>query len=397
MKELNAGVLLDLLRYEGPLTRPKLAEIAGLSLPTVNARVKLLLEEGYVREGGVSQGEGSGRPARLVEFNAELGYVIGVDVGGFGATVELADLLGRAVACERFDLPDGATGERVLDNVLESIERLLRSNGLSERDVLGLGLSTPGLVDPETGDISYVPNIPGWSELRPKRRLSEAVGAPVAVENNVNAAMEGERLWGAARGVLNAVFVAFDRGIGAGLMIGGVLHRGQGGAAGEVGLQREWQDREPLEGLFGPFERQASGLALMNRYRELNGEKSEICSPMDVFMAADSGDADAQRAVSEITSLIAGGMTNLCAILAPELVVLGGSVTQAGEALAAPVRERMNQTLPVPPQVVVTELGDRAPVLGTVGLALGVAEMEQFSFGVQRERDLGLGERRIGV
>jgi predicted NBD/HSP70 family sugar kinase len=380
LKELNASVLLDVIRDEGPLSRPDLARLTGLSLPTVNARVRRLLQAGYVREAGRAESRG-GRRAWLLEFNGRFGYVAGIDVGGHQVSAALADLSGELVSFERHPLGERVSGERILEGAWAVLCRELEEQGIRVEDLMAVGISTPGIVDPEDGSVTLVPNIPGWSDLKPAQRFGELAGKTVVVENNVNAAVEGEHWRGAARGVQNAVFVAVGTGVGAGILIGGKLYRGWQGAAGEIGLQREFHDDESLDGMFGPFERRASGIGIAERYRELAGGAGGRVTARTIFAAAANGDELARRVVGEATSLLAGGLVNMCAVLAPELVVLGGGVARAGERLSAPIRHRLERSLPAPPRLVLSELGDRASVVGAVRLALKAANRKEFSFG----------------
>ena len=385
MKQLNASVLLDVIRDEGPLSRPDLARLTGLSLPTVNARVRRLVQAGYVREAGRTESRG-GRRASLLEFNGKFGYVAGIDVGGHQVSAAVADLSGEVVSFERRPLGERVSGERILEGAWEVLCGELEGRGIGVGDLMAAGISTPGIVDPESGSVTCVPNIPGWSDLNPAQRFGELTGKTVVVENNVNAAMEGEHWRGAARGVRDAIFVAVGTGVGAGILIGGRLFRGWKGAAGEIGLQREFHDDEPLDGMFGPFERRASGIGIAERYRELAGEAGKRATARTIFAAAASGDELARRVVEEATSLLAGGLVNMCAVLAPEIVVLGGGVARAGEALVEPIRHRLEHSLPSPPRCVLSELGDQASVVGVVRLALGAAYREEFSFGLNAER-----------
>lgn len=378
LRELNASALLELIREHGRVSRPELAELSGLSLPTVNARTRSLLESGYILESGTAKSNG-GRPAQLLEFNGEFGYVVGVDVGGFRVSVALSDLAGNTIALEQKPLEEHVHGDGVMEVAQTILRQLLVGQGLKFEDLMSAGLSTPGLVDPTTKEVSFVPNIPGWSQLKPVDRLEELIGKPVEVENDVNAAIKGEAWRGAARGVRNAVFVSVGRGVGAGILVKGEIYRGSGGAAGEIGLQREFHNDEPLDGLFGPFERHASALGMVRRYRELTAEQDGTIGARDIFLAATGGDESAQRVLQETISMLAGGLVNLCAVLAPELLILGGDMACAGGVLAEPVRRRLGRTLPNPPQVVVSELKDRASVLGATRLALEAADERIFA------------------
>lgn len=380
LKELNASVLLEAIRREGPVSRPELAKSTSLSLPTVNARVRRLLKAGYIREEGETESHG-GRRARLLNFNSRYGYVLGIDVGGHQVSIALADLAGEIISFKRRPLGELVNGERILEEAWKAVREVLGEREVDIHDVMSVGVSTPGLVDPETGHVAFAPNIPGWSELDPARHFEELIGKRTVMENNVNAAAEGEHWRGAARGADNALFVAVGTGVGAGIIIEGRLYRGWQGAAGEIGLQRDFHDEEPLDGKFGPFEQQASGLGIARRYRQLVGASVGRVTARTVFEAAARGDELAKRVVEETTSLLAGGLVNTCAAMAPEVVVLGGAVARVGEILARPIRHRLQNSLPVPPRLVLSELGDRASVVGVVRLALEDANRELFSFG----------------
>ena len=377
LRELNAKVLLNIVREKGPLSRPALAKLSGLSLPTVNARIRTLLEMGYINELGQTKSRG-GRPAQLLEFNWEFGYIVGIDVGGYQISVALADLAGDLVACERRRLGAHVDGEHVRGTISEVFHQVLAQQNLELGVLMAGGLSTPGVVDPRTGKVSLVPNIPGWAELEPAKLLERLIGKPVVIENNVNAAVEGEQWRGVARDTQDVVFVDIGKGIGAGILIEGKLYRGLGGAAGEIGLQRDFHDDEPLRGLFGPLERECSGLGMAEHYRELTGG-DELVAARELYEKAHAGDELAQRVIDESVSMLAGGLVNMCTVLAPELVVLGGEVTSADEALVGSIRRRLERSLPFPPRVAVSSLEGRASVMGAVRMALRLALWEGFA------------------
>ena len=371
LRELNGKVLLNIIREQGPLSRPALSRLSGLSVPTVNARMRTLLEMGYVNELGQTKSRG-GRPARLLEFNAEFGYVLGIDVGGYQVSVALADLTGKLVACERRRLSARVDGEHVWEAISEALRQVLAQRNLELSSLMAAGLSTPGVVNPRTEKVSLVPNIPGWAELEPAALLEELIGKPVIIENDVNAAVEGEQWRGVARDTKNVVFVDIGKGIGAGILIEGKLYRGLGGAAGEIGLQRDFHDDEPLGELFGTLERECSGLGMTKRYSKLPGE-DELVAVRDLFEKAHTGDKLAQQVAEESVSKFAGGLVNMCTVLAPELVVLGGEVSSVGEALVDPIRRRLERALPFPPRVAVSSLEGRASILGAARIALRLA------------------------
>ena len=178
LRELNGKVLLNIIREQGPLSRPALSRLSGLSVPTVNARMQTLLEMGYVNELGQTKSRG-GRPARLLEFNGEFGYVLGIDVGGYQVSVALADLTGKLVAYERRRLSARVEGEHVREAFSEALRQVLSQRNLEPSALMAAGLSTPGVVNPRTKKVSLDPNIPGWAGLEPATLLEELIGKPV--------------------------------------------------------------------------------------------------------------------------------------------------------------------------------------------------------------------------
>lgn len=389
LRELNAKVLLNIVREKGPLSRPALSKLSGLSLPTVNARIRTLLEMGYINELGRTKSRG-GRPAQLLEFNREFGYIVGIDVGGYQVSVALADLAGELVAYERRRLGAHVDGEHVRETITELFHQVLAQRHLELGALMAGGLSTPGVVDPRTGKVSLVPNIPGWAELEPAKLLERLIGKPVVIENNVNAAVEGEQWRGVARDTQDVIFVDIGKGIGAGILIEGKLYRGLGGSAGEIGLQRDFHDDGPLRGLFGPLERECSGLGMAKHYRDLTGG-DDLVSARDLYEKAHAGDELAQRVIDESVRMLAGGLVNMCTVLAPELVVLGGEVPGADEALVGYIRRRLERSLPFPPRVAVSSLEGLASVVGAVRMALRLALWEGFALDTR-----ATSQKRVG-
>jgi predicted NBD/HSP70 family sugar kinase len=348
------------------------------------------MEIGYVREVGRAESRG-GKAAGLVGFNEKLGHVAGIDIGGHQISVAVSDLSGDLLAFERRELGELADGEKVIATVQSTLNGVLEELELTLEDLMAAGFSVPGAVDPLTGEVSAVANVPKWSESRLLERLGGMLKAPIVVENNVNAAMEGERWRGAARGAENAVFVAVGAGLGAGILIEGRIYRGWRGTAGEIGFQRELRDESPLEGVSGPLERFVSGRGIVERYRRAMGDAPVGMTAQKVFEAAAAGEAVAQRVIDETTTVLGGAIVNLCANLAPELVVLGGGVARAGEALATPIRLRLERSLPFAPRVVLSGLEDKVSVVGAVRLALDEVDRREFAFG------LGEGGARQGT
>jgi len=194
------------------------------------------------------------------------------------------------------------------------------------------------------------------------------------VDNDVNMAVLGEHWRGVARGRRNVVFIAVGAGIGAGLLINGALYRGATHAAGEVGYmlldpKALWQEFREL----GFLELRASGPALAARARQVM-QRSRLSDAKAIFEAARQGDVAAQRVVEEAIEYLGTAVANLATVLDPEMIVLGGGVSLAGEVLLDPIRAAIERTVPARPAVVVSALKDQAQLYGAVFSALQLVE-----------------------
>jgi glucokinase len=374
LKRLNMLTLLELVRTSGETSRAELARRSGLSPPAVSALVAKLVRAGLLIEEGTGESRG-GRPPTLLRFNAHFGYVLGADLGGTRVRVALADLNGDFLA--HAEEPTRKAPPRVRA-VVEQIVRLSRQvvemAGVRWRQVKAMAIGAPGITDVESGLVRHAPNLPGWRDVPLRRLLEEALRLPVHVDNDVNMAVLGEHWRGVARGRQNVVFIAVGAGIGAGLLINGALYRGATHAAGEVGYmlldpKALWQEFREL----GFLELRASGPALAARARQVM-QRSRLSDAKAIFEAARQGDVAAQRVVEEAIEYLGTAVANLATVLDPEMIVLGGGVSLAGEVLLDPIRAAIERTVPARPAVVVSALKDQAQLYGAVFSALQLVE-----------------------
>lgn len=296
---------------------------------------------------------------------------IGIDVGG---TKLLAVAGERDV---RRPTPRGG-GQPIVDAICEVVDVL------GGADAVGLGIA--GLVDRD-GTLHMGPNLPGVVGYPFGATVADALGLPVAVDNDATTATWAELRLGAARGAREAVLVTLGTGIGGGHVHGGVLQRGANGFAGEPG-HMVVDPRGPLCpcGRRGCWERFASGSGLgrlardaaaagrAGRVVELAGGDPEAVRGEHVTLAAQEGDRGALAVLREFGWWVALGIANLVNVLDPEVVVVGGGLAEAGELLLAPVRERFGELVLAPDQrppvrIVAAELGERAGAIGAALLA----------------------------
>ena len=352
LRQLNTRAVLAELRTSPPLTVTQLGAAASLSRQTVEAVLTDLAAQEWVEEAEPERG--MGRPARRYRFRAEAGYILGVDVGVHKLLAILTDLDGNEVAVRRTDLPDGISGVDRLERVRAELHAFLAEQPAARSQLQALCIGVSGLVD-TSGRITLSTPIPDWTGLDLATHASRWTGCPAYVENDANLAALAERWRGSARFADDCVFILTGHRTGAGLIIGGRLHRGRGGAAGEIGALPflGWED-------------------------ETTAELRRADNVGDVFTRAAEGDPAALDLVDRFTRSLAKGSAAMVLTINPDLLVIGGGYSRAGEVLAAPLRARMQELCLDPPQVALSTLGEESVALGAVRLALDHAEHDLF-------------------
>ncbi|MEV6156730.1 ROK family protein [Nonomuraea sp. NPDC052129] len=376
LREINDRAALELLLATGPMTRGQIGDQTGLSKVTASQTLSRLEERGLVEVVGTQAG-GRGPNAALYSVIPSSAYVAGLEVGPELISAAVADIHGRTIA-------EVTVGPADLDDPVSvvhgAIMKACRSAKISIGRLRGVVIGTPGVVDPRSGDVRFSFDLPGWHEGI-HEALAGDLKREVTIENDVNLAAIAERADGAAQGLDDFVLLWSARGLGLAVMLGGKLHRGRSGSAGEIGylpvpgvpLPEDIRN-EPgrLPSLAGGLQSLVSAEAV----GELAGgygftaESAGEC--VKVAMAAG---AEGEPFLDEIAHRLALGVAAVCVILDPGLVVLAGEVGQAGgTALTARVEEAVARICPVRPQVVTTTVTDKNPVLrGAVLAALDQA------------------------
>ncbi len=318
---------------------------------------------------------------------------IGVDVGGSKVLAGEVDESGRVLATALRRTP----GRRVAVEAVEDALTAAVDDVAAGRPIAGVGLAAAGFVDAAGERVAFAPHLP-WVNDPVRARLAARWGVPVVLENDATCAALAEVTYGAARGTSSAVIVTMGTGIGGGIVLGGEVVRGHHGMAGEFGHAQVVPDGLPCEcGRTGCWEQYASGNALVRAAREHLGDRSmgpsvltELCGgdparltgPM-VTAAAQDGDLVARAAFASVGDWLGIGLAGLVAAFDPEIVVIGGGVSEAGDRLLDPARDRLARSLvgvphrPVPP-VVPAALGPRAGLVGGALLARRKSSIEPF-------------------
>jgi predicted NBD/HSP70 family sugar kinase len=242
------------------------------------------------------------------------------------------------------------------------------------------------VVDQASGRVtSLAYNVTPEGGFDPLEVIRDRFDLPVLVDNNVNLAAVGEKWFGLARGVATMVFIAIGAGIGMGLIIDDELVRGAHGAAGEIGyLPLVGDPFDPRHRLHGGLEDEVAAAGILAAFRARVGGGSDAgavpSSAAEVFDLAAAGDADARAVVEHVASRLGAAIATVCAIIDPELVVLGGGIG-ANRLLLPPVRGAAAALVPITARIETSRLGDRAALQGAIAVALQAARAQLLSQG----------------
>ncbi|MFF0780411.1 ROK family protein [Streptomyces sp. NPDC003720] len=315
-----------------PTSRQELAAATGLSLATVATLVGELLDLRMITEVGFEDSAG-GRPRGLVAVDASGGALVGVDIAETYVHVELFDLALNVLARTEEELDAGERGpERVAGRVAAAVGSVVARAGAGSDRVLGVGVSMPGQIDRDGGVVEYAANW-DWHDVPLLGLLAERISHPLYLDNPLRACTAAELWFGAARGRGDVVVVNLGTGVGAGLALGGGLHRGASNSAGEWGHTTLVLDGRPCHcGGHGCVETYVGAPGIMRNLRELSPH-SPLLHPGDqtatvdaLGAAAAAGDPVALEAVRDTARYLGAGISDLINLLNPEVVVLSSWV-----------------------------------------------------------------------
>lgn len=372
-------LLLLRLLLDQDAPRIDLSRQVGLSRSVIGAIVADLLAVGLVEEGGVRASERVGRPATMLSLRPGAAYLLALDVGARQTRVAVLDLKLRVLASleQAHDILSGPA--RTYAVLRDLATQVLDCAGVPERAVAAVGVGIPGPVDVVSGRVVRPPNMHGWDNEDVRARLSRLFAAPVLLDNDANIGALAEWRFGEFAGTPDLVYLKVATGIGAGVLLGGRLHRGMRGGAGEIG-HISINEQGPLgrSGTPGSLESYAAADVLLARMRSRleRYPGTALCSGSglgDLVRLAGS-DPLAHLTIHEAGRHLGVAVSTLLNLFNPAAVIFGGPLASAGSPLLGAVREVVQErTLLVNREGVgltVTRLGSDAGVLGAGVLAL---------------------------
>ncbi|MBD2763688.1 ROK family transcriptional regulator [Kocuria sp. cx-455] len=368
LRVANQRRVIQVMRTLGTTTQATIARETALAPSTVSSIVHEMVTAGVL----AMDSSHGGRRGQLVRFSDNAGFVVGLDVGHRHLTVAVADLNHNVRARQRFDLPHGHAMAEVLDTADSTLTSMVRKLKLSRAKLLAAGLTLPAPVDLEGRVVSAGAILPAWADTDVRAAASTRLGFPVTVENDANAGAVGEFAQGRGRGVRNMAYIKVSHGVGAGLILNGRLFRGATGSAGELGhMTLDEQGDVCRCGNRGCLETFISSEAVLGLMATTRGPDFTVSDLVDTALAGDIGCA---RVIGDTGRTLGTTVANLCNIINPELVIVGGELARAGDLLLEPLREIVSrygvQGCTRELTISAAELGPEAHLTGALIMAL---------------------------
>jgi glucokinase-like ROK family protein len=376
LRELNRGRVIDALRDRGRASRAEIARATGLSRSTVSSIVSDLIDSGLLTEQrdalGVAHGEAGGRPPVLLSLDPSAGLAVGIDFGHTHLRVAVSDLSHEVLAETRRELDVDHSADQGLDAAAELVDQVLQEGKVDRNAVLGVGMGLPGPINRSTRTVGSSSILPGWVGVDAAAEMGGRLRLPVHVENDANLGALAEYVWGSGKGHSDVIYIKLSSGVGAGLLLGGRLHEGAGGTAGEIGHTPAQQGTAICRcGSRGCLETVASARAIAE---QLGASRGEPVSTQELLALTADGDPAAARLIAEAGREIGVALAGLCNLINPDCVIVGGDLSAAGELITEPVFESIRRyaIASAADQVTVVAgvLGDRAELLGALALVL---------------------------
>ncbi|MBP2477421.1 putative NBD/HSP70 family sugar kinase [Crossiella equi] len=332
----NSTLVLDLIRGTEGLSRVEIAQRTGLTAQAVSKIVARLMEDGLVAESGQAAPT-VGKPRTLLRLLPEARFAVGAHVDRDELRFVLVDLAGTVLARRRVPMPATPTPDVVIPLLAQHSLGMVNSSAVPEDRLLGVGIGCPGPLDHHTGVVHQATNLPGWVDVPLRDRVAELTGLPVILDKDTNTAIVAEGWRG--EGLREAALVYIGTGIGAGLVLGGAVHRGSRTNAGEFGHTTLVATGPRCAcGRRGCVEVLCSPATVLARVRRRSGGAPDAPAPTDpsvlpafqrLCAEARAGDKLARAELTRAARLLGGAIADLVNVLDIDHVVLAGRAVDA--------------------------------------------------------------------
>lgn len=376
---LNRSLILRQLSCEDPLSRIDIAKALDLSKMTVSVIISDLINEGLVDEIGEGEAARSGGRKPILLALSRKTYVLGFDVGETNTSVLLSNLRSKTIDETTVPTSRDKTVQRIVRQLKDLANEILERNDVDNKTLLGIGVSTAGLIDKQDGHILFSPDF-NWKDIPFRSHLEEAMGLPVVIDNCTRVMALGETRYGGAKESESLLFVNVGHGIGSALLVNGRIYEKNS----EFGHVRATSRPVLCDcGKNGCLEAVASGHAIEKMNYEQNGSKGNWITAKELADAANQGDESAVKLFRDAGRYLGRSISVAVNLFNPDKVIIGGGVTRSGsllmDSLMTEFRKDTMEIIKDTTSVELTTLGMLSGVCGAVALAL-----ETFLFSIER-------------
>jgi predicted NBD/HSP70 family sugar kinase len=385
-RERKNLAILDVIRKSGPVTRTEISKVTKLNIVTVSNYVNNYIDKDLIIERGFDVSTG-GRKPTLVELNAKMGNVIGIDIGPVNMVAVITDLTNTVIGKIKRSRPDGPMSE-VITSSIEMVYEIMEKSKVDKNKIKGVGLGVSGVIDSIAGTIRDTDPTRGrttGSYTSVKSLVQKEFNIPTFVGNDATVAAFGEKRLGLEQEIDDMLYVYSD--VGCGIIIKGEIYCGAGGSAGEMQLTADnpelpLQDKDPSYlrpwgvdlGITQEARQILSKEKVDSKIMDLAGDDLDNITPDIIIEAAKAKDKIATEIIENAGANLGIRIAYLVNLFNPQVVVIGGGIEQAGELLLGPVKKTVRNLAFEEPantvKIVPSRLGDSAVALGAAALVL---------------------------
>lgn len=383
LETMNKRNIINIIRTCGPINKAEISKLTDLSIPTVMKICDSLIEKKIIKITGKRQSNGGKRPEMLMLAHENF-HIIGVDIGRTTIKVIVIDMCGKIINRVMEETGDDTTPSKIIKRIIILIKSILNSKCVNKNKIIGIGIGMPGLLDTTKGIVLFSPDF-GWENVNLIKNIKSSFNMPIYFENSNRTQAMGEKLFGAALDANYFISVNLGYGIGSAIIENGELYVGSSSTSGEFGHITLEKDGDLCScGNRGCLEVLASGnaIAKLAKKKIKQGEKSIITKMISgniheidakvIYDAAKKGDELAKSIVSKSIEYIGIGIANYINMLDPELIILAGGITNAGDILLDEITKIINSRKM---KFAGRDVKIKISALGADGTAIGAASL----------------------
>ena len=373
IRNYNRMLILDLIRREGIISKAGISRKTGISFSTVGRVIDELISENLIKSSQDKQERGSGRPGELFEFDGKSHFVIGADLGYPNIRGFIADLSGEIHKEITFPVDTG-NGVENYQRLLQLLNQLQQEDGIQIPSIYGVGLGIAGIVD-HTSGVVVQSSILGWDNFPLARRLHQATGLPIFLDNDINLITFGEYGFGIGKGSTNMACITLGTRVLCGLILHGEIFRGSNLNSGRLDqfIPLIDQPKNTITGSIITLDSYVSSISVLNKAREELAkldtvQAQSLNEASNVYSAYNEGKPWAIETLEPVIRILAAAIANIFFLLDLEIMVISGRMAEESKLIIPSITTCLNGKIPSIPHIVASNLGSRATVLGAIML-----------------------------